>query len=236
MMLATARSLVARAGFDVRHMGETLSRCVQRAQGPAAIAPFRGADSFSNSAASRMAPIAVLYHRDPHEAAEMARRAAGITHEHPIGQDGAALHTAAMAELMRLPPGDELDAWVFVDRLGKYPMTRRFRELLDELRCVRSASKSTIVHVLGNGAEAHRSVPTALHAFLCHSASFADAVLFALSLGGDADSIACMTGALAGASLGASRIPEAWASGVDGRDEIIELADRLLELTQSGGS
>lgn len=104
---------------------------------------------------------------------------------------------------------------------------------MDSVQSLGDARGATVVQVLGNGIEAHRSVPTALHAFLRHRDSFADAVLFAFSLGGDADTIASMTGALAGAFLGASAIPETWVNGVEGRDELLDLADQLLSLSSS---
>ena len=51
--------------------------------------------------------------------------------------------------------------------------------------------------------------------------------------GGDADTIACMTGAIAGAHLGEDAIPEPWREGVEDAAYIRELADRLLS-AQSG--
>ena len=46
----------------------------------------------------RVAPIGLAYHCNPERAADVAREAARITHSHPIGEDGAALQAAAVAE------------------------------------------------------------------------------------------------------------------------------------------
>lgn len=64
-----------------------------------------------------------------------------------------------------------------------------------------------IAAVLGNGIEAFTAVPAAICCALRHLDSFTDAVVEAVSLGGDADTIACMTGAIVGARLGSQSIP-----------------------------
>jgi ADP-ribosylglycohydrolase len=49
----------------------------------------------------------------------------------------------------------------------------------------------------------------------------------AILMGGDTDTIAAMAGALSGAFLGASAIPEQWRARVEASDRITALADRL---------
>jgi poly(ADP-ribose) glycohydrolase ARH3 len=73
-------------------------------------------------------------------------------------------------------------------------------------------------------------VPGALCAFLRHPDSFSSAVLFAINLGGDTDTVASMTGALSGAHLGESAIPVQWREGVEGSVSLRHLADELLGL------
>lgn len=75
-------------------------------------------------------------------------------------------------------------------------------------------------------------MPTALACFLTHPDDFAAAVTAAISLGGDTDTIAAMTGALAGAHHGYTAIPDAWRA-VEGADELISLADSLVGRHQS---
>jgi ADP-ribosyl-[dinitrogen reductase] hydrolase len=61
-----------------------------------------------------------------------------------------------------------------------------------------------------------------------NSDSFEQAVLLAANLGDDADTVAAITGQLAGALYGASGIPEHWRERLAWRDEIEDLASRLL--------
>lgn len=252
MTLATASSLIATRGFDADHMEATLADQYAREPWQEATSEdavrvleairagrrlsemadelFGGTGSFGNGAAMRVTPIGLLHHREPATAASVARFAARITHAHPIGQDGAALQAAAVAELVRMDRSDGLDRGAFVTRLKDHAATRRFQDLLEETTGLFDASPSEIVDLLGNSVEAHRSVTTSLLAFLRVPDRFEDAVLFALSLGGDADTITSMTGALAGAWLGSRSIPGSWVNRLEEADAIIETADALLAL------
>lgn len=93
-----------------------------------------------------------------------------------------------------------------------------------------AARPAEVVQQVGNGIAAFEAVPAALYAFLRHPESFTEAVLYALSLGGDTDTIASMTGALAGAYLGERAIPAVWRERVEGAARLRELADALLAI------
>ena len=86
---------------------------------------------------------------------------------------------------------------------------------------------------LGSNATALGSVATAVYCFLAHPRSFEDALIFSVNLGGDTDSVAAMTGAIAGALHGARAIPPRWRSALEegetGAGYVEGLADRLLE-------
>ena len=57
--------------------------------------------------------------------------------------------------------------------------------------------------------------------------SFESAVLKAVNLGGDADTIGAVTGQLAGACYGLDSIPEQWLSGLLHKDRLTDLAEQL---------
>lgn len=106
-----------------------------------------------------------------------------------------------------------------------------FRERIDQVVALSvEGERADIVGMLGHGIEAARSVPTALVAVLRNHWWFAETVRFAVSLGGDTDTIASMAGALAGAHLGEEAIPETWREGIEGAERLRALADRLLEV------
>lgn len=62
------------------------------------------------------------------------------------------------------------------------------------------------------------------------TSSFADAVLLAANLADDADTVAAVTGQLAGAIYGQSGIPTAWLAQLAWCDRIEELASRLIDI------
>jgi ADP-ribosylglycohydrolase len=84
---------------------------------------------------------------------------------------------------------------------------------------------------LGNGIEAHHSVPLALYAFLENLRSFPDCLLYAIRAGGDTDTIASMAGALSGAYLGEDAIPSSWKLRMEAADYLCRLADSIFDLT-----
>ncbi len=99
---------------------------------------------------------------------------------------------------------------------------------------VESEGKPNIQHVidtLGHGIKAIEAVPAAIFAFLCKSDTcFKDTLFYAMSLGGDTDTIASMAGAIAGAYWGDEQIPEEWYPVTEGVKEITKYADELYDL------
>ena len=255
MMIGVAESLLAVRGFNKDHMLETLVRNWERepwrGYGPGPPAIFRayraGRDpyevartlypggSFGNGAAMRVAPIACLYHDDLDRLREVVYEASSITHAHPLGQEGAFLQACAIALALKAKPG-ELDPLDFVEQLsglvehdvyvGKLMTIRRF--------LASRPTRAQVIRELGNSVEAFNSVPTAIYAFLAHD-QFEAAVRYAVSLGGDSDTIGAMTGAISGAYLGRGAIPAHWLEELEDRSYIEELAVRLWELKKALG-
>ncbi|MDM0010754.1 ADP-ribosylglycohydrolase family protein [Variovorax sp. J22G73] len=75
------------------------------------------------------------------------------------------------------------------------------------------------------------SLEAALWCF-AHTQSFEEAVLAATNLGDDADTTAAICGQLAGAFYGVGGIPAHWLDKLVMRDEIAQLAGRLLAMTR----
>jgi len=73
------------------------------------------------------------------------------------------------------------------------------------------------------------TLEVALWVFL-HTEDFESALVTAINRGGDTDSVGAVTGALAGAWYGASRIPDRWIRDVQNPERLIVCADGLYEL------
>lgn len=63
---------------------------------------------------------------------------------------------------------------------------------------------------------------------LLNTSNYAEAVLKAVNLGGDTDTTAAVTGGLAGIYYGVENIPSEWISQIARKQDIINLAERLL--------
>ncbi len=248
MMIGMAESLVQKEGFDGEHMAHVFIRNYEvepwRGYGPGPPSIFRMirsgeawdkaaeklyyGGSYGNGSAMRIAPLAVFYHNDLTMLREVAYRSSQITHSHVLGKEGAALQAFAVALAVVIEPGKAFESQKFLGRLGQLVQHETYVEKLDSATVLLGeADKSKAIAALGNSVEAFNSVPTAIYSFLSHTASFKDVVLFAVSLGGDTDTIAAMAGAIAGAYLGVDSVPSKWRLKLENRLYIEELASVL---------
>ena len=196
-----------------------------------------GRTSFGNGAAVRSAPIGLLYAHDVDTLRWIAEEAAALTHRHALACEGAVLQAVAVA-LAASSTRRPIDGAEFLLAVGAQSQMREYRSRYETgARLVeRDTDARGIVDRLGNGRTALGSVVTAAFCFARHPESFERAIGAAVALGGDASSIAAMTGAISGASLGASRIPSRWLDRLDdgpsGRASLIELAAGLVAAQQ----
>ncbi|MDW7740678.1 MAG: ADP-ribosylglycohydrolase family protein, partial [Bacillota bacterium] len=113
-------------------------------------------------------------------------------------------------------------------QLRKHAEEEIYRQKLADLETLlETRDAEEIAATLGNGIEAFNSVPAAICCALRHPDSFEDAVIEAVSLGGDADTIACMTGAIAGARLGIEAIPKEWLDKLENKNHFEKLANNF---------
>ena len=251
MMIGVAESLIANKGFDGEHMAWTFIRNWEkepwRGYGPGPPRVFRmiksgvawneaakqlygGMGSYGNGAAMRVAPIGLLYYDDAEKLREAAYKSAEITHTHMLGKEGAAIQAYAVALAVKAE-SESFNPIDFLEKLIEFTRVDAYKEKLEKAKgLLNNDDKREIIRNLGNGVEALNSVPTAIYCFAKHHESYAKAVLYAISLGGDTDTIGAMTGAVAGAYHGIENIPNAWKQKLERRDYIERLADELWKL------
>lgn len=144
--------------------------------------------SFGNGSAMRVSPVGWAFH-DLDAVLEEARRSAECTHGHPEGIKGAQA-TAAGVFLARTTR-DKQTVRDYIQKAFGYDLGRR----TDDIR-----------RTYGFDVTCQGSVPEAIIAFL-DGADYEDSVRNAVSLGGDADTQACIAGGLAEAFHGG--VPDA---------------------------
>lgn len=148
-------------------------------------------NSWGNGAAMRISPVGFWYDT-LEEVMAQATACTAVTHNHPEGIKGAQATAAAVFMARTGSSKQEIKDWL-TDKFG-YDLSRS----CDEIR------PGYVFDVSCQG-----TVPQAVTAFL-ESGDFEDAIRLAVSLGGDCDTLTCITGGIAEAFYGG--VPETIAS------------------------
>ncbi len=194
---------------------------------------FGGGGSLGNGGAMRVAPVALTPWPLP-DRVELARQQAAVTHAHPQAIDGAALLCAAIGTA--LEERDPIDPSRFLRTVAGHVHMPGFRDRMQIVLAVvnQRMEPGHVGWSLGNDVTALGSVPTALALFLLNPDDPWAAITGAVQAGGDTDTIAAMTGALAGARCGADVLPASWLARLEAGPRIRRLAYQLASLHQSG--
>ncbi len=193
---------------------------------PAAHAGLAGEGHNGNGALMRTLPVALWFRNDSRRMLDAAHEVSGLTHAHPRSQVCCGVYCLVAAGLL--------------DGLGRTEAVRR------AVTCAgteyqRSPRESELCHleavlslrVLDLPRDQVRSggyVVEALEACLwslVRGESFRDALLAAVNLGGDSDTVGCLTGGLAGVHFGAEAIPEEWVRPLARGADIADLCVRF---------
>jgi poly(ADP-ribose) glycohydrolase ARH3 len=257
MTLALAESLIQRGKIDPEDIAKQFSLFCDLTRGYAsgtiqAVLALRAGmnwhqvarivfknGSFGNGAAMRTSPVGLFFHHDLDGLQEAAIQQANITHVHPLGQWGAVMQACSVGFAVTQSPKESLKGEEAIVRLrevlwrGPVEYLRALNKIEEMLSQGRKLRAREIVQSLGNGVEAHFSVPSACYIAITYSPDFCDAVRAAISLGGDTDTIAGMVGAIVGAHVGEKGLPAEWIEqleeGPRGRSFARREADRLFE-------
>jgi len=257
MTIGVAESLIECHGFDGKNMAkcfiDNYSKEPWRGYGPGPPRVFRlmkngiawnkaaghiyRGGSFGNGAAMRIAPVGLFFWNDHAKLKEVAYLSSLITHSHILGMEGAALQAMAIALVVAENPATPLSSQSFLSRLMNFATEDVYRTKIAQFSTLlgQPDNRQEVVNQLGHGIEAFNSIPTAIFTFLAHPRDFVSTVIYAVSLGGDTDTIASMAGAIAGAYLGIDALPSRWLRQLENRDYISNLADRLWQTALGQG-
>jgi ADP-ribosylglycohydrolase len=165
-------------------------------------------NSWGNGAAMRVSPVGYALDTVDEVLAEAARSAA-VTHDHPEGIKGA--QATALAVFLARSGSDKTSMKLAIEERFGYDLARS----LDAIRPTYRFDVSC-----------QGSVPESVIAFLA-STDYESAARNAVSLGGDADTMACIAGGIAQAFYGA--VPEQIAREVRSRlpEGFLDVLDRF---------
>lgn len=238
MALCLAESLIACDGLDERDLMERFCRWYQAGENSCtggcfdigmttrnALEQFRRtgdpiagsteARAGGNGSIMRLAPVALRYWNDRERLKDASRRQSYTTHGAVEAVDACEALAMVLASLIG---GQSLRD---VLSASYSPFTPGVQAIMDGSYRgkARSAIRSSgyVIHTL----------EAALWC-LSETSTFRDAVVLAINLADDADTIGAVTGQLAGAAYGVSAIPEEWFERLAWNTRLAEVADRLF--------
>ncbi len=167
-------------------------------------------NSFGNGSAMRVSAVGFAFN-NLEEVLEVAKQSADVTHNHPEGIKGAQATAAAIFLAKTGKTKAEIKS--YVETTFQYNLD----ESLDSIRPNYKFNETC-----------QGSVPQAIRAFL-ESTDYENAIRLAISIGGDSDTIACITGGIAAAFY--KEIPDEIIEGVVQRlpQEFIDLLNQFEE-------
>ena len=254
MALCLAESLVEQQGFDARDQMERYVRWWKDGYwsstgeffdigGTTAAAlqhyldtgePFSGSTdphAAGNGSLMRLAPVALAFARRPERAMDLAGESSRTTHGARTCVDACRYLAGLLVGALEGRSKDELLASRFSPVDG-YWEAHPLAPQIDEV-AAGSFKRREPPDIVGSGWVV-RSLEAALYAFASTS-SFEEGALRAVNLGNDADTTGAIYGQLAGAYYGADAIPEQWRAIVAYREEIEDLAVRLMVMADGLG-
>jgi ADP-ribosyl-[dinitrogen reductase] hydrolase len=181
----------------------------------------QGGKSAGNGGLMRCAPIGLLQAHRLDELRRDSFTSCRITHWHPAAAYCCVALNLGVAGLLQGIARDNLVEWIG-ERLAEEGEDQVVRPALERAGQLRAGH----VHPTGYAVD---TLQAAFWAFLTTD-SLEDALVTLVNLGEDADTAGAVCGALAGAAYGYQAIPNRWLDILQGRDEIIGLANQIYEL------
>ena len=173
-------------------------------------------DTAGNGSLMRLAPVAVRHWQDRERLRDVAARQSRVTHAAPEAVDACVGFVDLLADAIAGLPRSEV-------------LRERRMDLAPGVEAVLSGSWR------GKQRNAIRSSVYVIHSLeaalwcVSRTSSFEEAVVLAANLGDDADTVAAITGQLAGGLYGAASIPAQWRERLEWNARIIRMAATLFE-------
>lgn len=252
MSLDLAESLIAQGSVDADDLARRFAASYRwsRGYGPGTAKVLRrvarGADwraanrsvypsgSYGNGGAMRSPVIGLYWWGRPAELIDAARTAAGVTHSHPLGLEGAVLIAVATAAAASGRPARAV--------LSAAAAVADSSDYRDRLQLAQSwldddddAPPKRVRAQLGNGMAATNSCVSAIYvATRFMGRDFKQMLSYTIACGGDVDTIAAMAGAIWGAARGLEALPSELLDSLEQRERIQLVARDLHERCSRG--
>jgi ADP-ribosylglycohydrolase len=173
----------------------------------------------------RLAPVCMYYANDIEKAVNYAALSSKTTHGSPIAVDACRYFSYMLVSLFNGMEKEMLFSDAFEIKVRAFFKNEPLHPALDPIVAGEYQNKKE--EEISNSGYVIDSLESALWSFY-HTSTFKDAVLKAVNLGDDADTVGAITGQLAGACYGIHAIPEEWILELARKDDLLDMANRLL--------
>lgn len=187
-----------------------------------------GAKAGGCGSVMRAFPFGLVFADDVERAEHWAVAHSSLTHRDPIALAAcAAMAVGTRGALLRTEVPKLLAEMVQAAGRWSAPTAAMMQQAWDEAR---DGTPPSVTLDRLRAWAAHEAIAAAVYLFARHPDDPRAAILEGANTPGDSDSIATLAGALVGARVGASGLPQAWVAGVERSGALLELAIRAADL------
>ena len=235
--------------FYDKYVGPTTRAAVEKIKGIAGYNPYAficcDNAKASNGSAMKISPAGLFHPGNPEEAVKAAITICRPTHNNNLSIEGACAVAAAVSEALK----EESDLYSVVQAglrgaelgaelckgtcavLAGPSVLKRMKLAIQIGMTAESLDEATteIADVVGSGLHISEAVPAVFGIMVAAKGDLMEAIIAAVNIGSDTDTIASMTGAVLGALHGAEPIPQKYCDlieSVNGFD-IVSMADEV---------
>ena len=198
----------------------TLQSLIQFHRKGLLVAEVRGRRSDGNGSLMRLAPVPIVHFQNPLRAMELAEKQSRCTHASTFSADACILMTHLLCQIFA---GQSLVEACDIAQQTLRTLTPEVYDLTQG-----HWQQKTRAEIQSDGFVLH-TLEAALWA-ISQTTTFEDALILAVNLGHDADTVGAVTGQLAGALYGLSSIPERWRSVLAKPDLLAHTCQALLRV------
>jgi poly(ADP-ribose) glycohydrolase ARH3 len=201
--------------------------------------------SYANGGVMRIAPVGLAFrHAQPEMLREAVRQALLPTHTHADAIDAACVQAYAIGILAKHTHGEikPLDLLTLMESFATGSVLKQKLQQVKQALQSKSSAEELLKTICtpnlhGQAFQIHaaEALACSVWSFMTHWANPEEAIVEAVCLGGDCDTVGAITGALAGALHGSLWIPKRWLEPMEnqpitGRNALIETACSLAKL------
>lgn len=182
----------------------------------------------------RVAPVGLMYYKNPQLAFKIGAECAALTHGNPSGYLPAGVMASIIANLVQ---GKSMNESVdnSIEILKKYKGNERTLDLLEKAKIYAASTMSVkdAIKKLGEGWYGDEAIAISVYCSLKYQNNFMQGLVASVNHDGDSDSTGAITGNILGIYLGKDNIPKNWIDKVELSREIKHLANQIYFFTNN---